>query len=69
MNILRLIVTDKEKKARSANPEFEKLEAAAAAAAACKDKEVVLVHYDKDELRRKLSPVEYFVTQEKGTER
>jgi len=68
MNILRLIVTDKEKKARSANPEFEKLEAAAAAAA-CKDKEVVLVHYDKDELRRKLSPVEYFVTQEKGTER
>jgi len=66
MNILRLMVTDKEKKARSANPEFEKLEAAAAA---CKDKGVVLVHYDKDELRRKLSPVEYFVTQEKGTER
>jgi len=66
MNILRLIVADKENKARLVSPEFQKLEAAAAA---CKDKGVVSLHYDKEELRKKLSPTEYFVTQEKGTER
>jgi len=65
MNILRLVVADKERKARSPNAEFQKIKAEAA----CKDKGYVPVHYDKDELRKKLSPVEYFVTQEKGTER
>jgi len=67
MNILRLVVADKETKAKSANLEFQKLEAAVAAA--CKDKGVMPVQYNKDELQRKLSLVEYFVTQEKGTER
>jgi len=66
MNILRLVVTNKEKKAKSANPEFQELEAAAAT---YKDKGVMPVQYNKDELQRKLSPLEYFVTQEKGTER
>jgi len=65
MNILRLVVADKERKARSPNPEFQKIEAAAA----CQDKGDFPIHYDKDELRQKLSLVEYFVTQEKGTER
>jgi len=65
MNILRLVVADKERKAKSPNPEFQKIEAAAA----CSDKGDLPIQYDKDELRKKLSPVEYFVTQEKGTER
>jgi len=65
MNILRLVVADKERKTRSPNPEFQKIEASAAT----KDKGDVPIQYDKDELRKKLSPVEYFVTQEKGTER
>jgi len=65
MNILRLVVADKEIKMRSPNPEFQKIEAAAA----CKDKGNAPLHYDKEELRKKLAPVEYFVTQEKGTER
>jgi len=65
MNILRLVVADRERRARSPNPEFQKIEAAAT----CEDKSLVPIHYDKDELRKKLSPVEYFVTQEKGTER
>jgi len=60
-------VADKEKKARSSNPDFQKLEDATAAA--CNDKGLTPVHCDKDELRQKLSAVEYFVTQEKGTER
>jgi len=65
MNILRLVVADKERKTRSPNPEFQKIEAVAA----CSDKGDVSIQYDKDELRKRLSPVEYFVTQEKGTER
>jgi len=64
MNILRLVVADKDRKAKSPNPEFQKIEEAAA----CRDEGDHPVHYDKDELRKKLSPVEYFVTQEKGTE-
>jgi len=65
MNILRLVVADKERKAKSLNPEFQKIEASAA----CNDKRDLPIQYDKDELRKKLSPVEYFVTQAKGTER
>jgi len=65
MNILRLVVADKERKTRLPNPEFQKIEAAAA----CNDKGAVSIQYDKEELRKKLSAVEYFVTQEKGTER
>jgi hypothetical protein len=65
MNILRLIVADKEKKNRSPNPEFQKLEAEASK----KDGGECPVKYDKEELRTRLSPVEYFVTQERGTER
>lgn len=65
MNILRLVVADKERKSRSPNPEFQKIEEAAS----CEKKREISVHYDKDELCKKLSPVEYFVTQERGTER
>ena len=67
MNILRLVAADKEKKNRSPNPEFQKLEAAAVT---CKERrEATVLKFDKNELRSKLSPVEYFVTQERGTER
>jgi peptide-methionine (R)-S-oxide reductase len=63
MNVLRLIVADKEKKNRPPNPEYQKIEAA------CKQKVEYAVKFDKDELRKRLSPVEYLVTQERGTER
>lgn len=66
MNILRLVVADKEKKSRSQNPEFQKIEEEAAA---CKNKAKMVAHFDEDELRNRLTPFEYFVTQEKGTER
>jgi peptide-methionine (R)-S-oxide reductase len=65
MNILRLVIADKEKKGQSPNPEFQKIEAVAE----CKPKEKYPVCCDKAELRKKLSPMEYFVTQERGTER
>jgi len=65
MNILRLIAAEKERKSRPPNPEFQKIEAAAA----CGDTGDAPVHYDKAELWEKMTPVEYFVTQEKGTER
>jgi len=65
MNILRLVAAEKEKKDRSPNPEFQKIEAAALS----KDKGEVSLKLDKNELRTKLSPMEYFVTQERGTER
>jgi hypothetical protein len=65
MNILRLVVADKERKNRSPNPEFQKLEAEASK----KDTGECPVKFDREELRKRLSPVEYFVTQERGTER
>ena len=65
MNILHLVVGDKEKKNRSPNPEFQKLEVEAAANSYVE----CPLKFDKNELKNKLSPVEYFVTQERGTER
>ena len=65
MNVLRLIVAEKEKKNRTPNPEFQKLEAEASK----KDEDECPIKFDKDELRKRLSPVEYSVTQEKGTEK
>lgn len=65
MNILRLVVSEKEKKDRPTNPEFQKLEEEAS----IKDKPQCPLTVDKEELRKKLSPVEYHVTQERGTER
>jgi len=65
MNILRLVVAEKEKKNRCPNPEFQKLEAEAST----KDVSECPIKFDKDELRKRLSPVEYSVTQEKGTEK
>lgn len=64
MNILRLVVAEKEKKSRP-NPEFQKIEASAISA----DRGEFSLKPDKNELRKKLSPVEYHVTQDRGTER
>lgn len=66
MNILRLVAEEREKKKQqSLSPEFRKLEEAATS----KDKGVCPIKFEKDHLRKSLTPVEYFVTQERGTER
>ena len=65
MNILRLVAAEKEKKKQSLSPEFRKLEEAAAS----KDHGQCPIRMEKEQLRKSLSPVEYFVTQERGTER
>lgn len=67
MNILRLVQLEKEKKNKPSSPEFKKLEEEAAACA--KQPAQCPIKYDSDELKNRLSPVEYYVTQQKGTER
>ena len=66
MNILRLVAEEREKKKnpKAPNPAFQKLEAEAT-----KDKGECPIAIPKEELRKKLTPVQYHVTQEKGTER
>ena len=60
MNILR-IVADK----REPSPALKKLQAQ------CKDKDANAsrIRFDRDELKERLEPLQYHVTQEKGTER
>jgi hypothetical protein len=66
MNILRLVAEERErKKHQSTSPEFRKLEEAASS----KEKGVCPIRMEKEELRKSLTPVEYYVTQERGTER
>ena len=64
MNILRLVAAEKEKKSKP-NPVFQKLEEQAS----CKDKGECPVSYAEEDLKKRLSPVQYYVTQQKGTER
>ena len=65
MNILRLVQAEKEKKNRPVNPAFQKLEDEASQ----QDKGAYPVVFDKEDLKNRLTPVQYFVTQQKGTER
>lgn len=65
MNILRLVVAEKEKKSRPPNPEFQKIEASAIST----ERGEFSLKPDKNELRKKLSTLEYHVTQDRGTER
>lgn len=67
MNILRLVQLEKEKKNKPSSPEFKKLEEEAAACA--KQPAECPIKFDSEELKNRLSPVEYYVTQQKGTER
>ena len=65
MNILRLVAAEKEKKQQSPNPNFRKLEEEAA----CKEKGECTAKYQTEDLKKRLSTVQYHVTQQKGTER
>lgn len=65
MNILRLVVAEKEKKSHPPNPEFQKIEASAIST----ERGEFSLKPDKNELRKKLSTLEYHVTQDRGTER
>lgn len=67
MNILRLVAEEREKKKnpKPPSPAFQKLEEAATS----KDHGECPIKVPKDELKKKLTPVQYHVTQEKGTER
>ena len=67
MNILRLVQAEKEKKNKSPSVEYQKLEAQAAANSKSKGDPQIAV--DKADLRKSLAPVQYFVTQERGTEK
>ena len=58
MNILHLVTAKKD-----SSPEIQKLKAS------CKDTATCPVKYPKDELKERLTPLQYRVTQEKGTER
>lgn len=58
MNILHAVSKQQE-----VSPKLKKLEAS------CKEDGPPAVQLDKDELRKQLSPLQYRVTQEKGTER
>lgn len=58
MNILHAISKQQE-----VSPKLKKLQAS------CKEDGPPAVQLEKDELRKQLSPMEYCVTQEKGTER
>ena len=66
MNILRLVAEEREKKKnpRPSNPAFQKIEEEAS-----KEKGECPINMPRDELRKQLTPVQYHVTQEKGTER
>ena len=66
MNILRLVAAEKERKTRP-NPEFEKLEKEATSNT--KDRGQAPLKFDKEDLKERLSPQEYRITQERGTER
>lgn len=66
MNILHLVEADRLKKLNKVpNPEFEKLEDQAK----LKDKGQKPLVYAKEELRSRLTPVQYSVTQEMSTEK
>ncbi|KAL4220121.1 Peptide methionine sulfoxide reductase B3 [Mactra antiquata] len=58
MNILHLISSKKEE-----SPSIQKLKAS------CKDTATCPVSYPKEELKERLTPIQYKVTQESGTER
>ena len=58
MNILHAVSKQQE-----VSPKLKKLQAS------CKEDGPPAVQLEKDELRKQLSPMQYLVTQEKGTER
>ena len=58
MNILHIV-----KSKREPSPAVQKLKAT------CKDTATCPVTYPEDELKEKLTPLQYRVTQERGTER
>jgi hypothetical protein len=65
MNVLRLVIADKEKKSRSSSAEFQQIETEAAK----KPAHQCPMKFDKEDLKQRLTPVEFRVTQERGTER
>ena len=66
MNILRLVAAEKERKSQP-NPEFQKLEKEAASNS--KDKGQAPIRFEKEDLKERLTPEQYRVTQDRGTER
>ena len=67
MNILRLVQAEKEKKNKPPSNEFKALEDEATAN--YRDRGQQPIRIAKVELRKTLNPMQYHVTQEKGTER
>ena len=65
MNILHLVEAERLKKSKIPNPEFEKLEEQAKQ----KNKGQKPIVFSKEELRKRLTPIQYSVTQEMTTEK
>ena len=65
MNILRLVAAEKEKKNRPSTEEFKKIQEAASS----KSKGQAPIKFETKHLKDKLTPMEYNVTQLRGTER
>lgn len=67
MNILRLVQAEKDKKNKPPSTEFKKLEDEATSN--YRDRVQFPIRIQKVELRKTLTPVQFHVTQERGTER
>ena len=65
MNILHLVEAERLKRSKIPNPEFEKLEEQAKQ----KNKGQKPIVFSKEELRKRLTPIQYSVTQEMTTEK
>ena len=65
MNILRLVSAEREKKQKPASAAFQKLEEEARV----QDQGQCPIVFPKEKLQKQLPPVQFYVTQQKGTER